>query len=363
MKNESFTATDSDAFLVGPLVVGAKTKSTKPSLKTSEVSNHTTQESFDKKKNFSRYVPTTSIETAFVSSLHTSSQNADYARLCDTPMFVNIKDDPEESNTGPSCKINPNLILNLEDDTTLKETPDEEPSSSVASFSKISPMVNSETQTESSMLDNGSVDIGIQCNLLENLFISEQLRNKTFASFQRITAVNLDSKGDVTNTSHRRDLEKVTLKHSASESYLQSVHGKTGFAHKRSLSDEVKYVSKEELPHVKVNKRKLCQSHSADGPGMRALQTLSQSLEASIHLNSLHESKVKELTTSPLSRRRVSLRKVALLMKSPKKKFNKEKRNKLYVDSVSEIERMEKELNATQHLSDDNSKTKGGEFH
>ena len=359
-RNESFRSTSSDTVLVRPLSVRPKKKSIKPSSSAPEVSNLTRQETIDENESFSCSIASSRnfIETPSVSSSNTSL-NANYAISRDIRLFMDSKDDLDISNRDPSFRIDPvtgrstpNFIVNLEDDTSLKETSvdDEEISSSIASFSEKPSMVDSEVQTDLSSFDDSSFDIGIQCNLLERLFISEQGNNKTIVNCERSASIDiLENRGDVINSSSRRDSGIVALKHSVSESNLQSVLANTNCAHTRSLSDEIKAESPDSLRRTNVNGPRYFKRHSVDGPGMRALQSLSRSLESSINSRSSNESKNKELKKSPLS-----LRKVALLKTSPvpqKKPFNKEKRNSWHVDSVSEIERMEKELNSSNESS------------
>ena len=207
-------------------------------------------------------------------------------------------------------------------------------------------------------------ETAVQCDLIQRVFdCSDPSHDHHAINFQRVASLNEESPRGGKHLHHRTITNggrpfALRSYHSEIDLRRSQIHG----IHYRSLSDDSRFemVTDANGNHESPIIRKRTSSSGSLSPGMLALQFLSHSLESSIQPKmqaaSAEDAPKQKKPSSPLS-----LRRVAMLNSSPvsKRKDVKNrtqssvkdflsklpsKRATWHVDSVTELEKLEKEL-------------------
>ena len=401
-RNESFRSTSSDTVLTRTdMLRNEIRRQIKPSSSAPEVSKgtNTVQRRHSDGASDARY-SRRSMHSQEPRSISVSSSNTSLSTergaLSRDNSFKNRHRDITELDEGSHDETamgrsTPSFFLELEDNTDLKESTVDDVNSmrifvdqdcqtdSLVVYSEVDcqtedmegivSKVDDEVQTD---LDLSHSDMSsekkemeetaTQCDLIQRVFdCCDASHHHTAINFQRAASINNESRRSWTNIYQRSaplGERAYSLRSCHSEIDLRKspVYG----IHYRSLSEDcnLEMATDANGNHESPVIRKRTSSDGPLSPGMLALQSLSNSLESSIQPkvpSGFEKETLAQKQCSPLS-----LRKVALLNSSPvsKRKERKtegkgsskrllptpSKRNTWHADSVTEFEKLEKEL-------------------
>lgn len=401
-RNESFRSTSSDTILSrSDMLRNEIRRQIKPSSSAPEVSKVTSgvqrrHSDGASDARYSRRSVLSQERTSISVSSSNTSVSTERGALSRDNSFKNRHRDISELDEGSHDesavgRSTPSFFLELEDNAELKEAVIESANSmpilvdqdcqteSLVFFSEIDcqtddiqrivSKVDNEVQTDFELLHSGISDnkkdfgeTGTQCDLIQRVLDCSDASHEHHAiNFQRAASTNDESQRSWTNIRKRPGSPAAySLRSCHSESDLRrsQIYG----VHYRSLSDDCNFEMATDANgnHESPVIRKKSSSCERLSPGMLALQSLSNSLECSIQPKATGGLDKDMMLGQRSQNSPLSLRRVALLNSSPvskRKETNNRKKGSTkglesvsskritwHVDSVSELEKFEKEI-------------------